>query len=222
MDKQSLPSKEGKHILVFGTSITYGAWDSEGGWVARLRKYIDKEINRGSEEDTVMVYNLGISGDKSADILKRFKGEVEARKGRHNEETAIIFDLGINDSIFNQQFGKTEVSVEKFKENLTKLVDMAKKYTKEIVVIGSMPVDSRVDPMPWAPGRSYQNEHVKRFNLTMKEVAIKEDVDFIEVFNEFIDSDYSKLLADGVHLNDEGHKKFYEVIRDMLEDFAII
>jgi len=26
------------NILVFGDSITYGAWDEEGGWVQRLRK----------------------------------------------------------------------------------------------------------------------------------------------------------------------------------------
>jgi lysophospholipase L1-like esterase len=28
-------------LLIFGDSITYGAWDIEGGWAARLRKFLD-------------------------------------------------------------------------------------------------------------------------------------------------------------------------------------
>lgn len=31
-------------ILFFGPSTTYGAWDSEGGYVQRLRKYLDKKV----------------------------------------------------------------------------------------------------------------------------------------------------------------------------------
>ncbi len=30
-------------ILVFGPSTTYGAWDIEGGWVQRLRRYLDEK-----------------------------------------------------------------------------------------------------------------------------------------------------------------------------------
>lgn len=29
-------------VLVFGDSITQGFWDTEGGWVERLRKYYDQ------------------------------------------------------------------------------------------------------------------------------------------------------------------------------------
>ena len=31
-------------ILIFGDSICYGKWDKEGGWVTRLRKYIDQNL----------------------------------------------------------------------------------------------------------------------------------------------------------------------------------
>lgn len=210
-----------KHILVFGTSTTYGAWDSEGGWVQRLRRHIDKEIN-SDDENFILVYNLGVSGDKSADILKRFRGETEARKGHVEVELIFLFHVGINDSIYNQQLGETEVSLEKFKENLTKLIEMAKKYADKIVVIGSMSVDSRVDPIPWSPGRSYQNEHVEKFNEVMAEVAEKENVGFIEIYKEFIEDNYSKFLADGVHMNNKGHEEFYEIVKDYLVENEII
>ena len=51
-------------ILIFGDSIAWGAWDKEGGWVQRLRKLID-EKNLSDPEFYCLVYNLGVSGNKS-------------------------------------------------------------------------------------------------------------------------------------------------------------
>ncbi len=49
-------------FLVFGDSIAYGKWDSKGGWVARLRDYIDEKYNL-NKTGNVQVYNLGIPGE---------------------------------------------------------------------------------------------------------------------------------------------------------------
>lgn len=213
-----------KHILVFGDSNTYGAWDIEGGWVTRLRKYLDqKHIDNNLSEGTfALVYNLGVSGDKSTDLLKRFKVEAEARKGRHGEEVVILLDVGTNDCIFNEKLGDLEVSQEDFKNNYLELISLAQEYSQKIVIIGSMPTDSRVDPIPWAPGRHYRNKDIKRYNEIMREVARETEVYFIEVYNNFIEKDYSSLLIDGVHMNSEGHKQVYEVIRDYLLENKII
>ena len=210
------------NILVFGASTTYGAWDSEGGWVNRLRKYIDQKIIESKFEIDYLIYNLGISGDKTGDLFKRFEVETEARKGKHGEEVVILFHIGINDCIYNESMGRVEVSGDDFRKNLVKLVEMAKIYSKKIVIIGSMPVDSRVSPLPWAPGRYYKNEYVEEYNGILKDVAESERVEFLEIFKEFINKDYSSLLSDGVHMNDEGHRLMYERVRDYLEDKEII
>lgn len=110
------------HILVFGTSTTYGAWDEEGGWVNRLRKDIDKKIIYSDYQKFVLVYNLGVSGDKSTDILKRFKSETEARKDRHGEEVMFLLHVGINDCIYNEALGGLEVSKEEFKKIILNLL----------------------------------------------------------------------------------------------------
>lgn len=210
------------NVLVFGASTTYGAWDvSGGGWVQRLRKFIDEQEEKIGFENHHLIYNLGISGDKTAGLLKRFESETKARV-KENRETIFLFHIGINDAIYNQSLGTTECTLEQFRENLTKLINLAKKYSKKIVMIGSMPVDSRVDPMPWSPGRSYQNEHVEKFNEVMESVAGKENVDFIEIYKEFIEDDYSNFLADGVHMNDKGHEEFYEIVKDYLIEQKII
>ena len=89
-------------------------------------------------------------------------------------------------------------------------------------MVGNMPVDKRVDPMPWSTGRSYRNDLVEKFNKIMASVFENEKIPFIDVFNKFINTDYSSLLADGVHMNDEGHKKLYEFVRDYLIKEGII
>jgi len=60
------------NLLALGDSITYGAWDPAGGWVARLRANACAK----HRTDPWLVHNLGIPGDTSADLLRRL-GEVE-------------------------------------------------------------------------------------------------------------------------------------------------
>ncbi len=213
-----------KHILVFGTSTTYGAWDIEGGWVQRLRKFFDQKTIDSNYQDYYLVYNLGVSGDKSTNILERFESETRVRTDLEdkNQETIILFHLGINDCIYNEGIGGLEVSQEDFKNNYIELIGLAKNYSQKIVVIGSMPTDSRVDPIPWAPGRHYRNEDVKKYNQIMEEVAKETEVEFLEIYEKFINQDYSSLLADGVHMSSEGHRQFYEIVKDYLLENKII
>lgn len=204
------------NILVFGASTTYGAWDVEGsGWVQRLRKFIDENEEVSGFQNHHLIYNLGISGDKTTGLIKRFEAETKARI-KENRETIILFHIGINDAIYSEKLDRTEISPGQYRNNLIALIKLTKKYSQKIVVIGSMPVDSRVDPMPWSLGRSYKNEHVERFNKIMEEVARENEVHFIEIYQRFVKEDYSKLLADGVHMNNEGHRKFFEIVKEIL------
>lgn len=210
------------NILVFGTSTTYGAWDSEGGWVQRLRRFIDQKIIESNYEIDYLIYNLGVSGNKTTNILERFETETKARLDKYGGENIILFHVGINDCIYNERLNAPEISPEDFEKNLVSLIKLSKKYSSKIVIIGSMPVDKRVDPMPWAPGRSYRNEFVSLYNEIMEKVGKEEDVEFLEIYKEFIKKDFSSLLSDGVHMNDEGHKLLYEKIKDFLLQKNII
>ncbi|KKQ27461.1 MAG: Lipolytic protein G-D-S-L family, partial [Candidatus Magasanikbacteria bacterium GW2011_GWC2_37_14] len=98
-------------ISIFGDSITWGAWDPEnGGWVAQLRRYF--ETNENYEVD---VYNLGVSGDTTNDLLIRFNTECLARN-RHPQ--IIIFAIGINDSQYINATDNPRTPIEKFQNNL--------------------------------------------------------------------------------------------------------
>ncbi|MGC9310458.1 MAG: SGNH/GDSL hydrolase family protein [Candidatus Aenigmatarchaeota archaeon] len=65
-------------ILIFGDSIVFGLWDKQGGWANRLRKELD-ESARGDPNRHIQLYNLGIAGDTSIDVLERCENEILQR-----------------------------------------------------------------------------------------------------------------------------------------------
>ena len=210
-------------ILVFGDSIVYGAWDrgKEGGWVHRLRKFLDEKHFIEPDFD-YSVYNLGVSDNIAEELLKRFGFETEQRL-EEGEEIIIIFQIGINDSQFVVSENKLRTSPEKFKENIQKLINLAQKFTSRIVFLGLTPVeDEKVNPMPWAPGKSYRNEYVKEYNEILKSTCHKNKIPFVEIFEEWVKLDYKSLLEDGAHPNSQGHQKIFETVKDFLIQNEII
>jgi len=192
-----------KVICIFGASSTWGAWDSEkGGWVNRLRLYLEKRT-----EDFIEVYNLGVNGNTTSDLLERFEVEAKARK-----PDILIFSIGDNDSAL--------ISLEKFEQNLIKLIRLARKFTKDIVFLGFKSIDeSKTNPVPWNKAVSYSNERLSKYNSKLKEITDKEDLMYIEVKNLL---DIKKDLEDGLHPNNEGHQKLFLKVKQFLLDKKLI
>ena len=148
-------------ILVFGASITKGYYDKEfGGWPNRLDLYtMNKDID-------APVYNLGISGDTSSDVMERMESEIKSRVVP-GEDLIILISVGINDSVIVD--GKKErVKIEKFIDNLKVLWFIAKRHARKVIFVGFNPVDKRADPIPWRQEYSYRNERVGEFNQAVR------------------------------------------------------
>ncbi len=209
-------------ILVFGDSIAWGAWDVEGGWVQRLRKFLDEKTLSSNFLDYFSIYNLAFSGDTSTDILERLEPEIKARLAE-GHEIIILFSIGINDSFYLHDLKSNMVSLDKFKENIKKLIEIAKKFTDKIVFVGLTPIDeTKVALIPWDTNKSYKNESIKKYDEIIKEVCQKNKILFIEIFDDWLNSDYKELLEDGAHPNSFGHQKLFETIRDFLIKNKII
>ena len=216
-------------ILVFGTSTTYGAWDSEGGWVQRLRKYLDNKQLEGKEHPTdpyYVIYNLGVSGDTSKDIIERLEFETKQRLKLKDEgeEIIILISVGVNDAIYYNKTKKNQVILDKFSSSVQKMINISKKYATNIVFVGNKPIDeSKVDPIPWRMECSYKEIFVEKYDLKAAEICKKNDIPFIDVYRIFKRQDnYKKLLSDGVHPNNEGHKRIFEIVKKDLEKLEII
>jgi len=119
-----------ERVLFFGDSITWGAVDQIGlGWVNLIRKdfYQDPENNPTA-------YNLGVSGDTTEGLLKRFRTECEARLV--DGKLGIVFAIGTNDSRYTNSKDNHEIPVEKFSKNLEQLIKTAREFTDKIAFIG--------------------------------------------------------------------------------------
>ena len=209
-------------ILIFGDSITCGYWDLRGGWVQKLKEKIDEKSLSAPKDFYYNLYNLSIDGNTTAELLKRF--EFETKQRLINEETIFIFGIGINDSCFVQTKNVFLVLEENFRQNIQELIKLSKNYSSKIVFVGLTPVEEiKVTPLPWSKtGKSYRNKNIQKYNQIIKQVCEENEIYFIEIFENWIKTDYKKLLEDGVHPNSEGHKKIFEIVRDFLKEKKII
>ncbi|MFA5945338.1 MAG: GDSL-type esterase/lipase family protein [Patescibacteria group bacterium] len=206
------------NILIFGDSIAYGAWDREGGWISRLRKFVDNKIISTPEDENYYhyIYNLGISGDTSTSVLDRFQAEVDARLLKE-KDCAVVFAIGTNDSQFIFATQENKTPQEKFTANISTLITKARKYTDKIIFVGLSPVDdAKVNPIPWSPEKAYINEHVTKFDALIQGVCKDESISFVDVLPVLSSGDFTHLLKDGVHPNDAGHAMLFEAVREAL------
>jgi len=188
------------NIGVWGDSITHGSCDEEAlGWVGRIRKALPAD-------DYNHIYNLGICGDTSDDLMNRFDVELDAI---HPEK--VIFAVGINDSKFPEGSDTHLISLDKYEQNIRTLIEKSKTYAKTITVVGATRVD---DEWRSARGSRFMNEEIAKFNEVMKTVATEYNLDYIDVF-EILDP--ATDLADGLHPNAQGYQKMFEVIKANLD-----
>ncbi len=156
------------------------------------------------------LYNLGICGNTTDDILKRFDVEAKARVTfkRELDGNVILFSVGINDSKILVEEKTYRMEINTFSKNIQTLIDKAKLYTPKIAFIGLTPVEEEKT--------ARTNERVKKFNDSIKETCKQNNVPFFDMFEEFSKLDYKKLLGDGLHPNPEGYEKMYELIKSFL------
>ena len=208
-------------ILVFGDSITYGAWDIRGGWADRL-KYFCMERELENPKFDYSVYNLGISGDNTDNLLERFEFEIKQRL-HEEEEIIFIFAIGINDSQFICSKNNFSVLVDKFQKNINQFIEFSKKISFKAIFIGLTPVDEqKTNPIPWSNDKFYKNEYIEKYNNIIKSTCQEKQVCFVNMFSEFNKLDYKRLLEDRLHPNSEGHRKMFEIVRNFLMEKKIV
>ena len=201
-------------ICVFGDSLAYGAWDKEGGWVQRLRKFLD-EKNMSDDDNFYIVYNLGISGINSDHLIQFFESEIKTRVNVYEKDMLILVEIGTNDAQSNAD-GIFRVPVEKYEKNVKKMIEISKKYGSKIAFLGNTSVDeSKTNPIPWNTKEFYKNKDIEKIFSVLKKVCKKEKIDYIELGK-------ISLHKDGIHPNSEGHKIIFEAVKDFLIKNKII
>lgn len=194
-----------KRICVFGDSIAWGACDYErGGWVERLKVYF-------LENADIVVYNFGVSGNTTSDLLNRFDSEI-----RIMDPEVIVFAIGINDTKYLKDPNFPVTNINQFENNILTLINKARKLTDKIVFVGLTPVDELKTKPRIHDGteKNYDNEIIEKYNSLLSELCKREEVQFINVFSSFGEMD----LEDGLHPNSNGHKVVFEKVKSVIEN----
>lgn len=202
-----------KTICIFGESTTWGASDwQKGGWANRLRFHFDQL----DDPHWKAVYTLGIHGDTSHDLLNRFETEARARN-----PDIIILSTGGNDASYIKSEDKPKVSLDEFRKNIEKLVELSRKFTNKIVFLGLRNInDSLTKPIQWDKTMYYSNDKMKQYDQVLKKVCEKNKVYFIDFYGFMEKNDFGE--DDGLHPNEKGHEKIYKKVKDFLIKNKII
>ena len=91
-------------VVVLGDSLAYGAWDSEGGWAERLKRYLhSRTVESGDAVNNYnALYNLAVNGETTRNVISRFILEslprITLETGIDTSETVVmIVEVGKND-----------------------------------------------------------------------------------------------------------------------------
>ncbi len=199
-------------IFIFGDSITEGLWDSKGGWADRIKAFVQSEEVKSGIKNYHEVYNLGVDGNTTKQIIDRFESETKARLWP-DEEYAFIFATGTNDTLHrnNQEFESTP---ERYKSELNQLIGLARMYSSKVMFVDMLPVDENLtNPIKSSSsGKCYTNERIRSFNEVLHEVCDNQSLTYIKVSEKYLEQDYKTLLADGIHPNDQGHEVIFDLV----------
>ena len=200
-------------IYAFGDSITYGAWDIEGGgWANRLRCYFDGL----QDEDPSLyyiVYNLGIPGETTDGLVNRFELEIKARE---RKDSIFVFAYGANDVALAGD--KYTVAKDAFKANLSEAVAKAKNVSQKIVLVNITPVIEEVTNNTGNPlHRKRLNKDIQDYNKVIAGIGAEQNCQVADVNSLYIKSGCKELFdEDGLHPNAKGHEIIFEEVKKSL------
>ncbi len=204
-------------ILCFGDSITFGAWDTQGGWVDRLKRTVFQKSITSELRYWGTVSNEGISGDTSEDVLKRLSRELESNTWP-GEELTILIAVGTNDSAERMKTGEPWIPLDDYRKNMHAIAEVARSHAQKIACLGTTPVDdTKTIPTLWDPEWRYMDARSKEYERALQDVCEAERVPFLSLREALADHDLDAILYDGLHPNDLGHQLIYEHVYHWLE-----
>ncbi len=199
-------------VVAIGDSLVYGFGDPEGGgWVERLRRTWMSDARAGH-----VLYNLGVRGDRIAQVAQRLEAEFRHRgELRNRVPDLILLSVGVNDSArVARTNGRNYTDIDKFTGEVNKLLDRAIQLCP-VLFIGMVPVDAT--KMPFLDCLYYNHPDQYRYKEITKLACLERSIPYLDIFQLWMErgeSWWCKCLSeDGLHPNSQGYQA---ILQDVL------
>lgn len=197
-------------ILCFGDSITRGENDAvHGGWADRLKtRCIARYLERGQDE--TCVFNLGIGGENTDALRRRFSSELAARFDA-DARLFVLLAYGANDAA--TAGGAHAVPLERYLDNLRFCASEALRFNGTPLLMTITPVARAADGVVNRSGRLRSNATIALYNEALRGAASGMGAAVLDAHAEFMTHDLETLFApDGVHPNTAGHEALFRLV----------
>ncbi len=196
-----------RNIFCLGDSVTYGVGGSLEvgviGWPEILKKESDNRV-----------YNLGIPGNTTDDLVKRLQeGVIRVKK---NKPSLFIISFGLNDLAQNTTTQEYYVDSEQFVTNINKAIDTYSQLGT-VLLLEVTPIADILGVEPDKYGYIRKSEDVKIYNQLLQKISIDRQVDYLA----FPGFEPRMIGDDGLHPNKLGYEYLAQIIDLKLESLEI-
>jgi lysophospholipase L1-like esterase len=183
--------KKGDQIVAIGDSITQA-----GGYLLDVDSVLATQY-QGLKAPKII--NVGISGQKAEDLVKRFDHDVVQKKPQW-----VTLSIGINDVWHRLGKPHDPKVLEAYKDNVSKMVDMAQAAGIKVILLSPTVIQEDAS----AEG----NKRLTAYVAAEKQIAAEKKCQFVDLHQMFIDLLAKKpsdvkgnwLTRDGVHMQPMG------------------
>lgn len=166
-------------IVCIGDSITFAQYlDREHAWTTRLQEIVGDDV-----------VNRGVCGDTTRLGLERFPRDVQQFRA-----DTVVIQYGMNDANrWDTDGGLPRVSIAAFEANLVEMVERARRFSAQTVVLCTITRSERSEQL---------SADSERYSSVIRSVARRQRTELFDAERAVPDG----LLLDKVHLNEEGNR----------------
>jgi len=198
-------------IVAFGDSITNGSHVSIG-WADQLRSHLFDRFHEKDPDGYPRMYNLGIPGETTEGLIRRFDAETAARVREKYGSIIVLISYGTNDVATAGTSSEHAVSIERYEENIRQVLEKARNLTDRIALLASPPV---VEGKPNPNAKNRLNADIRTYNSVLVRLADEYGTQLLDLYGEFEKHDTAKLLnEDGIHPNAPGHAIIFDLVKE--------
>lgn len=191
-------------FYIFGDSICFGQYVSvHKTWCALLSTALELD----NEFSNVLIQVAARNGETSRQALQRIEFDI-----LHHRPTVVLAQFGLNDANYwITDKGKPRVDSDEYVDNMLSIANQClANGTSRVILANNHPISKNISHMP----KDAYIANTQLYNNLLRGAITKLNnprIMLLDIEQAFLNQEMNNvyLLADGIHLNDAGHRLYF-------------